>query len=236
MKTILRTAFLCICSCMAPVLAYGQIVVHDNVVTFKPQEKLIYTFPIGNTSPSDTLNVQLKAFEVDYSGDKEVLKETQNIILVPRYVQIKPRRSLLVRSIVKSRPKGTQNEKVYRIKFIPSVQKQISKEQAEKPTPNLTTLTSTSMLFIVPAEKIKKDYTVKRNENGIHFENTGNINLIFRQENQCVANVNCKIAGVRLWPGKSWQLNVPKELKEQEFAFEMRHMDKIETLTVGEIE
>lgn len=230
-KNILFILTTIICGSTIPT-SYGQIVVQDNVFSFTPKDKLIKSFPVGNASSDKTIAIRLEAFELDYSKETPELRPTNDLVIVPSRMQLSPKKSQLARLIVKKRPQLDETEKVYRLKLIPSLVEENTDKQTDVIKQKITVLSSSGIMVLVTPNEINSNYNIKRNNSVVRIKNTGNVNLIFRQEGQCAENINCTIDGIRLWPGKTWQLNIPEMLQEQDIHLEMRSLEQVETITV----
>ena len=222
---------------MVSLPACAQVIVQDNILSFGPNDKPMRTIPIANTSKTDTLNVTATVFEMDYNNGNALTKTT-DIMVVPPHMRLVPGHKALARVIIKKRPEDgngeNSNEKAYRIRFTPS----LAKNTPELPTQSAVTsevkvLVGTGILMWVTPKDAKVKYKTTWNNDGLLVENTGNTNLIFRQEKQCIEGVNCQIEGIRLWPGKTWQLNVPKNLRDKPLKLEMRALDDIKIVEVA---
>lgn len=222
---------------LLPFCAQGQVVVKDSVLSFMPNERLMKTFPVGNVSQQEALKVRVQVLKLVQTKPEEKYIKTQDVLVVPQQLKLAPRRSQLVRVLVKEKERA--KDAVYRLQFVPEKLKKhaLKKENVQQGLQDksqVSVLSGASVLMWVAPEKPEVSYETEWNDAGVRITNTGNTNFILRQEKNCVKGFACTIDGVRLWAGESWQLNIPESFKGEKFLLELRALDKISTIELSE--
>lgn len=207
--------------------AMAQVVVEDVVLNFPSNAPLIKTFPIGNADPTKKLFIEAEVLKYNYENEK--LEETAEVLVIPERLMLDPRKSQNIRVLIKKRPEN--EEAVYRVRFNP-INKTINNGKVTTISGQLDVFTGLGIILTAQPKELNESYTADWNETGLNITNTGNTNLIFRQAEQCIENMDCQVDGIRLWPGKSWQLNMPKSLHSNDIQLEMRSASGTQTITI----
>jgi P pilus assembly chaperone PapD len=172
------------------------------------------TTKIRNTNKNDTFNVMARIYKVTRTKGKqgETRTQTGDVSVFPPFFTLKPNSQQKVRIIARTIDIPNDEESVYRVQFIP--QNPVSDKK------DLKIITSVGALVFVKPTNIIGDIAWKRNSQALIIKNKSNTNIVLGNTNSCKKTFSCIANNVRLWPGDSWRINIPRSLINSTFNLE----------------
>jgi P pilus assembly chaperone PapD len=192
------------------------------IVDFKPGDKPIDNINITNQSDKP-LKVTVNSIEVTHS-DLPDQKETptDKLVVAPKAFELAPGEQRPVRLVLRGFPDDM--EAIYRVRFVPSTPTEQRTQQVDGKSVQVSIIVSMGALIMVAPKTPKPDLKFAREGGKIHFTNAGNVTALIQREDFCTEDKKtcASLDGKRMYPGTTWDMDVPEKLKTMAFSQTMQ--------------
>ncbi len=223
-----RSMLLCLLLAAANV-AVADLVVNRSIVEMAHGETRADIVLI-NSDSTENLYIQvdphivLNPGETDQAMNKLTAEDNAGLLVSPNRLVIPPEGRSLVR--VLNLDAAADAERIYRINFIPiSPPVEIESPAEDTVRSRLEVVVAYQVLVIVQPDKPVAVHSVVRNGTEAIFRNDGNSNYLMSDGEQCnpADAADCRqLPDHRVYPGNSWQLQLPFD---GPFSYKLRKQD-----------
>ncbi len=206
-----------------PTHSSAQITVTDVIYYFRADSRPVHNVTVKNSS-NETMYVTVEPSEILRAGfEDEQRLDTKDIIAAPRRFSIPGLGQRTVRLLLRSTSR--EEEKVYRVKFVPAAQPfDFSENKKHKKQLALQVLTGVGMLIFAEPIDPQVKLIWQRTGNEVHFRNEGSVNVLLTSPRACAATAapgtginedeSCSPIAAhlpRLYPGNETILKAPAD-------------------------
>jgi len=211
--TLFSISLTLIASISSANISLDKIVIHfDNA-----------SAPVNNvavTNNSDAvIKVEAKVIETLNPGQTtESEIKTRELSVAPKIFELQPHETRITRVIL--RRKINDQEKMYRIRFIPDTPSTSTEQQSGGMSVKIGIVVGMGVLILASPENPKPNLNFVRKDGKITFSNDGNITAQLQREPFCNQDKSLcvPLIGKRIYPHASWTMEVPIELKGKAFS------------------
>jgi P pilus assembly chaperone PapD len=201
------------------------------IVEFAPDRKPIENITVTNQGDKP-LKVAVNTIEVTHSDLPDQQEApTDSLIAAPKAFELAGGESKLVRLVLRGFPDDM--EKIYRVRFVPSEATMHQTQEIAGKSVQLNVIVSMGALIMAAPKTVKTDLKVVRAGDKITLTNAGNVTATLQREDFCTPDKTLcvPLEGHRIFPGVTWEMTVPDQLKSMAFGQTVAMNGKFSTLS-----
>lgn len=184
---LLLTAALVLCHALT---ATAQVNVNNIIYTFKTKDRPVQNIIVTNSSSNPVfVAVKVEAM-VDYSKKEIVTAPSDDILVSPKQFSIEANGQRTVRMLLKK--PSSETERGYRVYFIPQENEfgaaTVTRSEQGR-TAVIKIATGVGVLVFVDPVQPNVSFTYRRDERGITFTNSGNLQVYLGDGKSCPPGV-----------------------------------------------
>lgn len=216
-----RFAFFVLVAAVWPFPAEAGVSIDTVTEVVHATDKPIRSVTVRNTDAENPVGVDVVVLKVTNAGmPNETREPSTDIAVAPGKFDLAGGASRAVRLVVRKRPQDS--EAVYRIRFMPTSEfaDQVSRQQSGNVTTEVRIQIAMGMLLFVRPPSIVSDISAQRPTADLaRFANKGNTTIELHRGEVCgLSSGQCaEFSGKRLYPGMTWDLDVPASLGAEPF-------------------
>lgn len=219
------------------ILAFSQeasasISIDKVIVSFKPGQRPVQNIRITNTS-STTIKIKSESVHVINPGfDTAEEEPSKQLSVAPKLFELKAGESRVVRLVLREIPSDL--EEIYRVRFIPDKISESKTTNAGGKSVKVDIITAMGVLIMAQPKSPNPELVYERHDGYIDFINKGNVTAHLQRDDICInelKDVCISLAGKRIYPGASWRMPIPQELKNREFTYTLLMNNAYTSLT-----
>ncbi len=191
--------------------ANANITLSQAIVFFQPDERPIQTIGVINIDDERTFAIKTKVVEVSNPGSEEQNSaESRSLVVAPNAFEVAAQNTRNVRLMLRER-NSSDMEKVYRVTFTPETPtRTVTQESPQSVKSKIDIIIGMGALILVPPKEISYKLEAAREGKQLLFTNNSNVSTEIQPRTICKTEDDCfRFNGSRLYPGKSWQYELP---------------------------
>ena len=201
-----------------PFQANANITLDKVIVKFDPASRPVANVVVTNKSDAP-VKVTTEIVEAFNSGtDDESEEKTKEIVVAPKGFELDAHESRAIRLVLRKIPED--QEKIYRIRFIPSEISFTKEVDAGDKSVRVGVIMSMGLLVMAAPKNPEPKLDFERTDNKIIFTNNGNVTAQLQREDFCNKDrTECvPLLGKRVYPGAKWVMDIPEQLIKVPFS------------------